>query len=161
MGNTGRIYNVFEYLKHFSPLWSLKNLSWVLLIPKMLLHTFLSLSKSSLLSPLGFSSNTTPSEEQKHSHAGLSNTGTILKLCHTCKAAENQRNVKYSKAKRSLFGIISCFVCFMLPCSVLLTFTLRLTYAQAGPFGGVCESEDPFTIVNAKSEPFSCKIQIK
>lgn len=54
----------------FSPVPPLKNLSWVLLVPKMLLLTFFSLSKSSLLSPLGFSNSTTPSE-QETSQKGL------------------------------------------------------------------------------------------
>lgn len=50
--------------KEFSPVPPLKNLSWVLLVPKMLLLTAFSLSKSSPLSPLGFSNSTTPSEEE-------------------------------------------------------------------------------------------------
>lgn len=52
----------------FSPVPPLKNLSSVLLVAKMLLQIFLSLARSSLLSPLGFSNSTTPSKEQTIGH---------------------------------------------------------------------------------------------
>lgn len=47
-----------------SPVSPLNSLSWVLFEPKMLLHTTFSLSTVSLLSPLGFSSRTTPSDQE-------------------------------------------------------------------------------------------------
>lgn len=49
-------------------------------------------------------------------------------------------------------------VLHVLPCSLLLTFTPTLTYEQAGPFNGAQTAEDPFTMVNCKSESFNCNV---
>lgn len=121
-----------------SPVPPLKNLSWVLLVPKMLLLTFFSLSKSSLLSPLGFSSSTTPSEEE------TSQTGLLMKLTgevHILLSLQSAASIckqtnSYCQFDCSTYCCSSFSGCtkrlhvwspLMLPCSLLLTFTRRFT----------------------------------
>lgn len=74
--------NVFVSFKsgqnQFSPVPPLKNLSWVLLVPKMLRLTLFSLSIFGLLSPLGFSNSTTPSEEE-------TSQTLLINFSHKCK----------------------------------------------------------------------------
>lgn len=64
--------------KQLSPVAPLKSRSWVAMVPKMLLLTLFRLSRSSLLSPLGFSSSTTPSEEQSRRVRRVSPTCLLL-----------------------------------------------------------------------------------
>ncbi|TNN82159.1 hypothetical protein EYF80_007527 [Liparis tanakae] len=54
----------WRFQNQFSPVPPLNSLSLESLVPKILLHTFFSVAKLSLLSPFGFSSSTTPSKQQ-------------------------------------------------------------------------------------------------
>lgn len=154
MWNTGRIYRCLSVwnIPHRFDRWRIwAGCYWF----QRCCCTLSSVCPSLVCYPLWDSPATLhPLKNKKHRQAGLSNTSTSLELCHTSKTAENHRDVKYSKP------VWRCFVCFMLPCSLLLTLTLRFTYAQAGPFDDTWEHDDPFTIINSKSEPFSCKNKI-